>query len=378
MCKFHKDVAIAVATDPHTGSVDPLRYSVTLCAIAKFWIDKYMPDMGYQDGYSNYEMSSKTARQSFENSGLEKDLLRAREGQPDRVEFLRSVADKVIAEMKLTAGSLHLPKRPDKSPHFLDSVMLGIFEGDPQIELVLKKGSDVPNEKHKPLRDVMERLYQEDGYKDALEASLKSSVANLFIQAPELINPQLLKAYDHLPTGFRTAFGSCSLHGGGGALTHLVVCGGLNSAIGGFSGAFMNAAMWGVAPAVALATTYAEEKYRYNDFNPYKYILPVAISLAAAFGVSRFLPHEHSDSERMRWFYSMNAEQRFDELGRQHARFLRLSQPLQKEVELEAARQSMTIPMFMVSLNVCGGNLVPKIAAYEMQKAKETPVQALK
>lgn len=40
--------------------------------------------------------------------------------------------------------------------------------------------------------------------------------------------------------------------------------------IGGFSGAFLNAAMYGIAPAVAMGTTYVVEKYRTNDFNPYK------------------------------------------------------------------------------------------------------------
>lgn len=365
MCKFHKDVAMAVATDPVTGSVDPLRYSITLCALAKYWIDKYMPDMGYQDGYSNYEMSTSAARTAFAHSGLEQNLRTAREGQAERIEFLRTSVDTVIEQMGLTPDALHLPKKPHKSPRFLDSVMLNIYEGDPKIEWELKDDEDVSNEKHKPLRHVLERIFAVEGYKDAIEASLKSSISNLFIQAPAQINSHLLKAYDNLPKGFRTAFGSCSLHGGGGALTHLAVCGGLNSAIGGFSGAFANAAMWGVAPAVALATTYAEEKYRYNDFNPYKYVLPVALSLAAAYGVSQFVPHEHSTDPRMSWFYGMNAEQRYEELNRQHNRYLMLSPELRKEVDVESARQSMTVPMFMASLEVCGGDLTPKIRAFE-------------
>lgn len=378
MCKFHKYVAMAVATDPVSGSIDPLRYSITLCALAKYWIDKYMPTMGYQDGYSNYEMSTVAARSAFENSGLEQNLEKAREGQAERVDFLRSCVDAVIQGMGLTPSALYLPKRPDKAPHFLDSVMLNIYEGDPKIEWELKDEAAVLNAKHKPLRNVLEQIFEIDGYKEAIEDSLKSSVSNLFIQAPKQVNPHLLKAYDHLPTGFRTAFGSCSLHGGGGALTHLVVCGGLNSAIGGFSGAFMNAAMWGVAPAVALATTYAEERYRFNDFNPYKYVLPVAISLGVAFGVSKFMPHEHSQNERMSWFYGMTPEQRYSELGRQHERYLRLSPELRQEVDLESSRQNMTVSMFMVSLDVCGGELTPKISAYERQQASEMPRQDLK
>jgi hypothetical protein len=139
----------------------------------------------------------------------------------------------------------------------------------------------------------------------------------------------------------------------------------------------MNAAMWGVAPAVALATTYAEEKYRFNDFNPYKYVLPVAISLGVAFGVSKFLPHEHSADEKMSWFYGMNAEQRYIELGRQQERYLKLSPSLRQEVEDESSRQDMTVSMFMVSLDVCGGELTPKIIAYERGQVDATPVRVL-
>jgi hypothetical protein len=365
MCKFHKDVAMAVATDPFSGSVDPLRYSITLCALAKFWVDKYMPYMGYQDGYSNYEMSTAAAQHAFQISGLEKDIEKARAGQAERITFLRCSADTVIADLRLTRAALNLPKHPEKSPHFLDTVMMGIYEGDPTTEWELKNTSVISNKEFWPLRDALDVIYRIPGYKGAIEESLKSSISQLFLQAPHQVHHHLLTVYDKLPTGLRTAFGSCSLHGGGGALTHLVVCGGLNSAIGGFSGFFMNAAMWGIAPAVALGTTYAEEKYRLNDFNPYKYVLPVTISLAVAFGVSQFVPHEHSTDQRMSWFYDMNAEQRHIELERQHERYFKLSPSLRQEVDRESQRQNMTVSMFMVSLNVCGGRLTPMIMAYE-------------
>lgn len=297
MCKFHKDVAMAVATDPVYKTVDPLRYSITLCALAKFWIDKYMPDMGYQDGYSNYELSTSAAQSAFQNSDLEQNPDKARAGQDDRVAFLRTAVDRIINEMELTPSQLFLPKKPDQSPRFLNSVMLDIYEGDPSEEWELKAESAVSNKKHKPLRNILERMFEIDGYTQVIEDSLKSSISNLFLQAPDRVDPNLLKAYDHLPTGLRTSFGSCSLHGGGGALAHLVVCGGLNAFIGGFSGVFMKAAMYGVAPVVALTTTYAVEKYKYNDFNPYKYILPVVISLAAASGISQFMQHDHDAAQ---------------------------------------------------------------------------------
>lgn len=64
MCKFHKDVAMSVATSPVTGQFDTVCYSLTLRASAKFWVNKYMPDMGHLDGYSPYELSSDAAQKN--------------------------------------------------------------------------------------------------------------------------------------------------------------------------------------------------------------------------------------------------------------------------------------------------------------------------
>ncbi|MFA7275580.1 MAG: hypothetical protein WC043_02120 [Pseudobdellovibrionaceae bacterium] len=375
MCKFHKDVAVAVATR-EDGSIDPLRYSITLCALSKFWIDRYMPDMGHQDGYSNYEMASKAARQAFENSGLEKNYDRANAGQQDRVVYIRECVDAVIAERGLTSSDLYLSKTPDRSPRFLDQVMLGMYDGDPAQELSVKPVSENP--KHEPLRRTVAELYRNSSFERVIEDSLKSNISRLFLEAPAKINPALMPAYDRLPTGLRTAFGSCSLHGGGGAAAHVVVCGGLNSAIGGFSGVFMNAAMYAVGPAVALATTYAVERYRLNDFNPYKYILPVAISLGAAFAANQVLPHEHHADPRMAWFYMLEPVQRHDVLEKNRQRYEKLSPELRQQVDVAAQKQDMTIPMFMTSLDVCGGDLTPRIWTFERQQRALTEGRGLK
>lgn len=363
MCKLHKDVAIAVAKDPITSAIDPIIYSITICALAKFWIDKYMPDMSHIDGYSDYEMSVPSAQQSFLESGLETHIERAREGQLERISFLREASTKIIKDYALTPQSLHLPKHPDKSPRFLDQVMLDVYEGIPSEGLCLKEKSG--HHKYEPLRAAIEMIYQVPNYGSVLETALKSSISNLFINAPQNTNPEVIKIYDKIPIKLRTSFGSCSLHSGGGVLAHAAICGGLNTAIGGFSGAFMNAAMYAVAPVVAVGTTYAVEKYRMNDFNPYKYIVPVVLSLGAAFAVSKFLPHEHSADPKMSMFYALNAEQRHGELQRQYQRYLSLSSELRQAVEKESKRQDMTIAMFMVSLEVCSPSLTSLITAYE-------------
>jgi hypothetical protein len=363
MCKFHKDVAVAVATHPESGKFDPVVYSITLCALAKFWVDKYMPDMGYLDGYSYYEMATPVAKEQFSASGLETYLQEQGEGAPERISFLRRVTERIIIGRGLTLESLNLPKHPDSSPRFLDKVMLDIYEGDPQNTLSLKAEAGQPL--YEPMRQVLEAIYRIPNYEQAIEGSLKASIATLFIQAPENVSPAWLDLYRRFPVGLRTSFASCSLHSGGGVVAHAVLCGGLNTAIGGLSTTVMNSAMYAVAPVVAVGTTIAVEKYRLNDFNPYKLIVPVVLSLSAAFAVSKFLPHQHSDDPKMVQFYGLNVEQRHTELQRQYQRYLNLSPELRHSVEKEAKNQEMTISMFMVSLNICGGDLTPRIQAYE-------------
>lgn len=369
MCKFHKDVAMSVATSPVTGQFDTVCYSLTLCALAKFWVNKYMPDMGHLDGYSPYELSSDAAQKSFAESGLGQEGDEIPDGLHDRI---RNMIGDYITRHPVNHKSLNLPQAPHHNPRFLDVVTMSIYEGEVADGLTVK--SSVDNARHEPLRAAIEGLYKEAGFAEMIEAALKESICALFADAPRQVNPQLLSVYNRLPTGLRTAFGSCSLHGGGGALAHVVVCGTLNMGIGGFSGAFLNAAMYGIAPAVAMGTTYVVEKYRMNDFNPYKYILPMALSLGAAFGAARFLPHEHSTDPRMQWFYGFTPVQRHQQLQVDYQRYLRLPQQLRDEVDKEASRQKMTVAMFMTSLEVCGGDLTPQIKAFEEKSTKNAAI----
>ena len=376
MCKLHKDVAIVVAKNLNTGEIDPLIYSITLCALAKFWIDKYIPDMSHIDGYSDYEMSTPDARKLYHLSGLEQEVAQIKAEKSDRKGFLRQAAEQIITEQRLTLVNLHLPKNPETSPRFLDKVMLDIYEGDPRQELSLKPVAGKPE--FEPMRRVIETIYQNPSYQQALENSLKLSISNLFTNAPNNISPDLLKLYSCFSVGLRTSFASCSLHSGGGVMTHAVVCGGLNTAIGGLSTTLMNTAMYAVAPVVAVGTTYAVEKYRMNDFNPYKFIVPVVLSLSAAFAVSKFLPHEHSADPKMASFYGLNPQQRQVELQSQYKRYLNLSIGLRSEIEKEAKRQDMSISMFMASLNVCGGDLTPRINEYERKNTLNSNERELK
>jgi hypothetical protein len=369
MCKFHKDVAIAVAANPSTGDIDPVRYSLTLGALSRLWINKYMPSMGHLDGYSNYELSTTEAREAFLASDLPKDVRSANDNVFERRDFVRAVIDDYIVKHQIDRASLNLPKDPYKKPAFLDGANADIYEGSPAGPRDIKLYAEKPE--HEPLRRAMDELFKQDGFLEAIDGLLQTSISNLMIDAPRQVNQTRLSIYDRLPFKLRSAFGSCSLHAGGGALAHVAICGGLNVAIGGFSSTFMNAAMYAFAPAVAVGTTYGVEKFKKNNVNEYKYVLPVVLALAAAFGASKIFPHEHSTDPRMEWFYSLNAPQRYDQLQKDYQRYLKLPEDLQRQVDEEASKQKMTPSMFMTSLEVCGGDLTPKIRAFEASNAQQ-------
>jgi|GEM_PF-3223036 len=366
MCKFHQDVAFAVAKNPITGEQNMIQYALVINALAKFWINKYMPDMSHLDGISNYEMATQAAQASFRRSDIQSNSTITQSQRDLYLHQIRVAVDEVIGLQSLSLAKLNLPQNPLRNAYAINQMMVDVYEGDPEVELSIR--DEIKNKKFIPMADALRQLFLQPEFAEKLEALLKNNISTLMVPAPQIINQNILAVYESLPRNLRMAFSSCSLHGGGGALAHIIVCGGLNVTIGGFSGAFMNAAMYAIAPTVAVTTTYAVEKYRANGFNPYKYILPIAISLSAAFGVSKILPHEHSADPRMGWFYSLDTSGRHNQLQKDYQRYLELPSDLRKEVDREASNLKMTVSMFMTSLDVCGGDLVPKIRDFEANK----------
>lgn len=297
MCKFHKDVARDIATDPATGQFNSVAYSIALVALAKFWIDRYMPEMSDCDGYSNYAMAGATGVAAFEKSGLNADLDMIEANRDKFVGFVRDALGKVINEQGLTLQSLNLPKNPIKNSTFLDKAMVEIYDGDPAVELTLKKVSSEPD--HEPLRQAVEAFYAVPGIENALQTMQEGSFARLFIEAREKANPVLLKAYERLPKGLINAFKSCAMCAGTGTgsavLTHAGCV--LVPVFAGASGSALSSQLMSLmlvtSPALAAGVTAGIDRLQGKGFSPVKVGASAALGFAIAFGINANSGHNH-------------------------------------------------------------------------------------
>lgn len=345
MCKFHKDVAREIATDPLTGGFDPLAYSIGLAALARYWIDRYIPEMTNCDGYSNYEMASRAGISAFEKSFLPKDIDSINAYHADTIGDLRAAVKAVIETKGLTLAALNLPKNPVKNTRFLDIAMADIYEGDPAIGLMLRSAAKAPSQD--PLRNAVSALFAQDGIEEKLQKIQEGSFSKLFLEAPDKINPALLKAYEHIPQGLRSSFKACAMCAGtgtGGALVSHAGCV-LVPVFAGASGSALSAqlmsAMLVTSPVLAAGVTAGIDKLQNKGFSFVKVGASAALGLAIAAGLNATNDHSHhagshshshghaSDYQAQQWLDDLSPEQRRD--FRDYALAIR-------QTELEAAK----------------------------------------
>lgn len=297
MCKFHKDVAREIATDPTTGTFDPLAYSIGLSALAKFWIDRYMPDMSDCDGYSNYEMASLRGVRAFDRSGLSSNLQDIENFKTTTIGSVRDALASVISENGLTLEKLNLPKNPVRNSRFLDQAMCEIYQGDPAIGLELR--SSVDKAEQEPLRLAVEKLTSQPGIDVLLQKLQEGSFGRLFTEAKEKVNPTLLSAYEKIPSGLTKTFRNCAMCAGsgtGGALVSHAGCV-LVPVFAGASGSALSAqlmsAMLVTSPVIAGGVTAGIDRLQHKGFSFLKVGASAALGLAIATGVNAYGGHDH-------------------------------------------------------------------------------------
>lgn len=301
MCKFHKELAIDIATDPVTKKINPVAYSVSLVALAKYWIDRYMPDIPDCDGYSPYAMMSPKAVAALDKSGLEQDVALIGAFRDSNIGHVRTAILNLIEEQQLTLESLNLRKDPMKDERFLNNSMLAVFEGNPRIELTLRRTVDDPA--YEPLRQAVEDFTGRDNIQAILQKLIEGNFARLFVEARSQVNPTVLRAYNKLPERLVGAFKTCATcvgGGTGGALVSHVGC----IAIPLFAGAggtvlsaSMNAFMLVSSPLIAAAVTAGYSKWRGQEQSIPRIAGSAAIAFAVAMGVNAMNGHDHHDHD---------------------------------------------------------------------------------
>lgn len=200
MCKFHKDVARDIATDPATGQFDPGKYSVALMAMAKFRIEQYMPSMHGCDGFVPEKMFTPEAIRALEESGLKKPEAEIQAYRDAHIDAMRAAMALTAEAYDLSLKGLNIPdnitkdgyKHCEKMPAdltkngpFMDEAVVQLFQGyDDEGKTWARGPLSLLSKAHKPefeaIRTATEHLISQPGVTDVLKQMFENSLVHVF------------------------------------------------------------------------------------------------------------------------------------------------------------------------------------------------------
>jgi len=203
MCKFHKDVAKDIATNPVTGEFNPGQYAVALVAMAKFRIEQYMPPMHGCDGFVPSQMTSPVALQALTDSKLVKPLTDFTAYRDANIAQVRAAMAATAQTFDLSLSALNTQDRitkegykktccadpdPTKNGPFLDEAVVDLFEGYDRPgyvsgDLSLLKTAHKPQ--FEPIRAATEHFMAQPGVDAILKQMFENSLASVFINAKD-------------------------------------------------------------------------------------------------------------------------------------------------------------------------------------------------
>lgn len=203
MCKFHKDIAREIATNPATGAFDPGRYCVALLAIAHFRTEQYMPGMFSNDGFKPSTLQTPEAIKALTDAGIRKPLADAQAYITTHISQLRDAMTLTAKSCDLTVYGLNIPDTitkngyqhcesmgPDitKNGPFMDEALVQLFSGYDDATKTWAKGPlTLLPEAHKPqfeaIRQAAAFFISQPGVKDTMQHMFESSLVRVFEEA---------------------------------------------------------------------------------------------------------------------------------------------------------------------------------------------------
>lgn len=203
MCKFHKDVARDIATDPLSGAFDAGKYSVALVAMAKFRIEQYMPAMHSIDGFVPEQMITDEARDALAQSGLQKTTAEITDYRNAHIDGLRAAIARTADVIDLSMRGLNIPDiitekgyqhcarmKPDPTQNgpFLDEAVVELFEGYDDADKTWARGTlELVEQAHKPafeaIRLATEHFLSQPDVVPVLKAMFENSLVTIFQSA---------------------------------------------------------------------------------------------------------------------------------------------------------------------------------------------------
>ncbi|MBU0858798.1 MAG: hypothetical protein KJ667_02570 [Alphaproteobacteria bacterium] len=356
MCKFHKDVARAVATHPVTNEFDAGRYAIGLLAMASFRIEQYMPAMHGVDGFVPAQMATPEAQESFAASGLQKPAKDIESYRISHIGTLQRAMDVTGESFDLSLTGLNIPDiitrsgykhcakmdpDPTKNGPFMDEAIVELFEGYDDPEKTWATGElTLANTAHKPeyeaLRKAAAHFMMQPAVAEILRQMFEDSVAEVFsnaqqdleagrgfeetdgcvmcghgdraeelAQKKEAATP-VVKAEEATPdTSAKPTLSSkfmacarCARDGAGGAALSHVGCILTPIAAGAFgfavSGPLMAGIMLVTAPLIAVGATWGLDRLRGQKASPLKMGASAVIAVGMALAISSLTGgHDH-------------------------------------------------------------------------------------
>lgn len=273
MCKFHKDLARAIAVDPRTGEFDPGKYAVALVGMFPR-LEEYIPEMFGCDGFVPAQMAGDDVQEYLnqspqlrqyvynDDSSLRSlaDIRNAEEQfREDHLGLLRTAMAQVAGRHDLTEAGLAFPDfnkhtlagykpsccadpDPRQNGAFLDVAVVYAYEGyraqkvsmgnfgaewdglpEFYAERPLTIREDVPDPdlqeikgyKLGPIMAAVRDYHAIDGVRDVIEQMFAHAVTRIFRGAPDDLKNGI---------GFDASFG-CVMCGSAGQNFQAAACG---------------------------------------------------------------------------------------------------------------------------------------------------------
>jgi hypothetical protein len=349
MCKFHKDVAREIATNPITNKFEPGIFAIGLLAMASFRIEQHMPEMFGCDGFIPSQMTTDTAVKSFEKSGLSTDIPAMEQYFSDNIDFVRNAMRRVTQNKDISLDAMNISdllvkdgykatqeSTPDmtQAGPFMDEAVVQLFDGYEDAEKTYASGPlKLLTKAHKPefetLRTITDEFLKQPGVRDVLNKMFENALSTIFINAKndvelglgmtktngcvmcghgsraasnekkldksELSTPPASKPQKgDLVSSFKAAASGIA----GAAISHIgcMITPTVGAAFGlAVSGPFMSGLTLVASPLIAMGATLGFDKVSKKPTTIFKLATSAVIALGIAGGIMAFTDNDHSD-----------------------------------------------------------------------------------